>query len=75
MHGVMLCTGWQEDVARILRSLRSGRREMERLCKVDDSDENTSEEDEEEVGAPWPSPHCPCADPALTVHILFALRG
>ena len=51
MHGLMLCTGRQEDVARILRSLRSGRREMERLCEVSDSNEDTSEEDDEEVVA------------------------
>ena len=51
MHGLTLCTGRQEDVARILRSLRSGRREMERLCEVSDSNEDTSEEDDEEVVA------------------------
>ena len=55
----MQCTGWQEEVARILRSLRSGRREMKRLCEVDDSDEDASEDDDDEVVAPWPSPHRP----------------
>ena len=30
---------------------RSGRREMERLCEVSDSNEDTSEEDDEEVVA------------------------